>query len=158
MILVLAKHAAGGKTPPVDGNFSFSFRMVAADSKRETQVAPYPGLVPVTLVINFLDGGVVCLSLGSLNFSDAGHPCPWKVIENLVFSIVSSLGPSCEKNPNEKIFGWFNNNLRPRSNLVRIPKTAPINRTTTMCRSDLGRKSEQINCCAVDGLRRLRAR
>lgn len=39
---VLAKQAAGDSTPPLAGNFSFSFRMVVADSKRATQVAPYP--------------------------------------------------------------------------------------------------------------------
>lgn len=39
---VLAKQAPGDRTPPVNGNFDFSFKMVVADKRSATQVAPYP--------------------------------------------------------------------------------------------------------------------
>lgn len=37
---VLAKQAPGGKTPPVLGILALSFRMVVADSRTATHVAP----------------------------------------------------------------------------------------------------------------------
>lgn len=40
IIFVLAKQAPGGNTPPLPGNFSFSFKIVVADNRRAVHVAP----------------------------------------------------------------------------------------------------------------------
>lgn len=64
-----------------------------------------PGLDELTRVTSFFDGGVVCESVGSLNASSLGQPSPKNVMENFVFFIFSSVGPSCETKPSENTFG-----------------------------------------------------
>lgn len=74
------------------GILSDSLRIVIAESNNIVHVAPYPGLVPLTLVINTLFGGSLCLSVGSTNFSV--HPSALNVMENLILSSSSGLATS----------------------------------------------------------------
>lgn len=126
-----------------------------------------PGFVPDTRVTIFFDGNVVCWSVGSASDSSFGHPWPvtneisdwvWKhlriifinwhepknVIENFVFFIASSDGPSCEKNPSENSFGYLRSKLRPNENFVNTPKIIPKNETNNTAMRDLSRGNVYI--------------
>lgn len=116
-----------------------------------------PGLDALTRVTSFFDGGVVCESVGSANASSFGQPSPWNVMENREFFIFSSVGPSCETMPNEKIFGYFSSNLRPNELFVSKPKTMPTADKTRTCKRALrwkwnGKEGEikVINRCEID--------
>lgn len=106
--------------------------MVVADNSNATHVAPYPGFVPVTFVIIFFVGGVVYLSVGSLNDSSFVQPSPWNVIENCVLRIVSSVGPSWENIPNENIFGNYNSNSN-QNQVHRLLHLYPYVRLIIIC-------------------------
>lgn len=86
-----------------DGSLSVSERMTIADKVRAVQVAPYPGLRPLTFPTMTLVGGPSNSWSGSE--SRSGQPSPRSVIENTVPLIFFSEGPSCENIPNEKSFG-----------------------------------------------------
>ena len=103
--MVFLNAAPGGNTPPVLGILELSLRIVVAANNKATHVAPYPGLVPVTFVIIFLFIGVSYLSVGSARVSF--HPSPENIISKTVFSIDSSVGPSCETKPNVNAFGCY---------------------------------------------------
>lgn len=78
-------------------------------------------------------------------------------MENFVFSMVSSDGPSREKKPIEKIFGWFNNSLRVNENLVMMLKTMPKNAINNVATNELKAEYESLARRVVDRCAELHA-
>lgn len=89
------------------GILLFSSKIVKPHVTMQAEVKEYPGSCPLTLANNVLFGGLVYLSVGSDNLSDASQPCAYIEIKSSVFFITSSLGGVLEKNPPEKNSGYY---------------------------------------------------
>lgn len=99
------------------GILLFSSKIVKPHVTKQAEVKEYPGSCPLTLANNVLLGGLVYLSVGSDNLSDASQPCAYKVIKSSVFFITSSLGGVLEKNPPEKNSGYYKKTNKTFRNL-----------------------------------------